>query len=83
MEFLSGMEDNLSSTILRECSDVVTEDQFNAPRFEFLIDEFPERIGELIVQQQAPSMNNHDFLVLDAVISFPHMMKWKVGVRTG
>jgi hypothetical protein len=83
LEFLSGTEDNLSSPTLRDGSDIVTEDQFNAPRLEFLVDEFPERIRELVVQQQVPSMNNYDFLVLDVVISFPHRMKWKVGVCTG
>lgn len=50
LEFIPGMQDDFSSAAFRECSGVITKDQFDAPRFKFLVDEFSELIRELVVQ---------------------------------
>jgi len=50
LESVSGTEDDLSSTVFWERGDIVTKDQLGAPCFEFLVDEFPELIRELVVQ---------------------------------
>jgi hypothetical protein len=49
-ELVSGTENDLSSAVFRERGDVISKDQFNALRFEFLVNEFPELVRELVVQ---------------------------------
>ena len=50
LDFAAGTEGDLSPTVFRESGDIIAKDQFNASRFEFLADEFPELIREPVVQ---------------------------------
>jgi len=50
LESVPGTEDDLPTAVFWERSDIVTKNQFGAPRFEFLVDEFSELIRELVVQ---------------------------------
>jgi len=78
LEFVPRTKYDLSSIVFRESSDVIAKDQLDPPRFELLVNESPELIRELVVQQQIPSMDDRHFLVLHAMVSFPRMEEWKV-----
>jgi hypothetical protein len=50
LKLFSRTEGDLSPTVFRERGDVIAKDQLDAPRFELLVDEFPELIRELVVK---------------------------------